>query len=54
MFIVEVDTSAIKGMLKNPNITPSAAVNQWIISILFFHFVLVHVPGSKHGPDGLL
>ena len=40
-------------MLKNPDITPSAAVNRWIIGILSFHFVLVHVPGSKHGPDGL-
>ncbi|SJL18826.1 uncharacterized protein ARMOST_22427 [Armillaria ostoyae] len=27
MFIVEVDASAIKGMLKNPDIAPSAAVN---------------------------
>ena len=45
--------SAIKGMLKNPDIAPSAAVNHWIIGILSFHFVLVHVPGSKHGPDGL-
>ncbi len=53
MFIVEVDAGAIKGMLKNPDITPSAAVNRWIIGILSFHFVLVHVPGSKHGPDGL-
>ena len=52
-FIVEVDTSAIKGMLKNPDIAPSATVNCWIIGILSFHFVLVHVPGSKHGPDGL-
>ncbi|SJL18773.1 uncharacterized protein ARMOST_22373 [Armillaria ostoyae] len=40
-------------MLKNPDIAPSAAVNRWIIGILSFHFVLVHVPGSKHGPDGL-
>ncbi|PBK77618.1 hypothetical protein ARMSODRAFT_873535, partial [Armillaria solidipes] len=52
-FIVEVDASAIKGMLKNPDIAPSAAVNRWIIGILSFHFVLVHIPGSKHGPDGL-
>ncbi len=47
MFIVEVDASAIKGMLKNPDITPSAVVNRWIIGILSFHFILVHVPGSK-------
>ncbi len=52
-FVVEVDASAIKGMLKNPDIAPSAAVNQWIIGILSFHFVLVHVPETRHGPDGL-
>ncbi len=49
-FVVEVDASAIKGMLKNPDIAPSAAVNRWIIGILSFHFVLVHVPGTRHGP----
>ncbi len=52
-FVVEVDASAIKGMLKNPDIAPSAAVNCWIIGILSFHFVLVHIPGTRHGPDGL-
>ena len=51
--IVEVDASYIKGMLKNPDISPSASMNRWILSILMFHFTLIHVPGSHHGPDGL-
>jgi hypothetical protein len=51
--VVEVDAKYIKGMLSNPDITPSASMNRWIISIMMFHFDLVHVPGSFHGPDGL-
>ncbi|KAF9800393.1 hypothetical protein IEO21_10373 [Rhodonia placenta] len=51
--IVEVDARYIKGMLKNPDIAPSASINRWIVSILTFHFTLVHVPGTMHGPDGL-
>jgi hypothetical protein len=51
--VVEVDAAYIKGMLKNPDIAPSASINRWIVSILMFHFTLVHVPGTHHGPDGL-
>ena len=51
--IVEVDAQYIKGMLSNPDIAPFASVNCWIVSILLFHFTLVHVPGTRHGPDGL-
>ena len=51
--IVEVDGKYIKGMLPNPDIVPSASINCWIVSILMFHFTLVHVPGTHHGPDGL-
>src|SRR5271155_2017345 len=51
--IVEVDVKYIKGMLKNPDIVPSASINRWIVSILMFHFELVHVPGTHHCPDGL-
>ena len=51
--IVEVDAKYIKGMLANPDIAPSASINRWIVSILMFHFTLVHVPGTHHGPDGL-
>ena len=51
--IVEVDVRYIKGMLSNSDIAPSASVNRWIVSILLFHFTLVHVPGTQHGPDGL-
>ena len=28
-------------------------MNRWTVSILLFHFTLVHVPGTRHGPDGL-
>ena len=52
--IVEVDAKYIKGMLSNLHIAPSASINHWILSILMFHFTLVHVPGLHHGPDGLL
>lgn len=40
-------------MLANPDIAPSASINRWIVSILTFHFTLVHVAGTHHGPDGL-
>ena len=51
--VVEVDARYIKGMLANPDIVPSASINRWIMSILTFHFSLVHVPGERHAPDGL-
>ena len=51
--IVEVDARYIKGMLQNPDIAPSASINHWIMAIMSFHFILIHVPGSRHGPDGL-
>jgi hypothetical protein len=51
--VVEVDARYIKGMLNNPDIVPSASINRWIVAILTFHFELVHVAGSNHGPDGL-
>ena len=44
--IVEVDVRYIKGMLLNPDITPTASINCWIVSILLFHFTLVHIPGT--------
>ena len=48
-----MDARYIKGMLANPDIQPSASINRWILSILTFHFELVHVKGTFHGPDGL-
>jgi hypothetical protein len=51
--VVEVDMRYIKGMLSNPDISPSASINRWIVAILTFHFDLVHVPGMHHGPDRL-
>ena len=51
--VIEMDMQYIKGMLSNPDIAPSASINQWIITILAFHFILVHVPSIIHGPDGL-
>jgi hypothetical protein len=50
---MEVDTRYIKGMLANPDIAPSASINCWIVSILTFHFTLVHITGTHHGLDGL-
>ncbi|THH10097.1 hypothetical protein EW146_g8481 [Bondarzewia mesenterica] len=52
--IIEVDTHNIKGMLANSDLKPSTNINHWILSILTFHFTLVHVPGTLHTPDGLL
>ena len=40
-------------MLNNLDTAPSASVNQWIVSILTFHFELRHVPGKQHSPDSL-
>jgi Integrase zinc binding domain/RNase H-like domain found in reverse transcriptase len=51
--VIEGDAKYIKGMLNNPDVAPSASINRWILSILMFHFTLVHVPGTHHGPDGL-
>jgi hypothetical protein len=51
--IIEVDARYIKGMLANSDLNPSAAINRWILSILTFHFKLIPVPGTSHGPDGM-
>lgn len=51
---MEVDARYIKGMLLNPDIAPSTSINRWFVSILMFHFTLVHITGTHHGPDGLL
>jgi hypothetical protein len=32
--VVEVDVRYIKGMLSNPDISPSTSINQWIVAIL--------------------
>ena len=52
--VVEVDARYIKGMLANPDLAPFTSMNCWIVSILLFHFTLIHIPGTWHGPDGLL
>ena len=52
--IVEVDAKYIKGMLNEPDLQPSAAINRWIQGIKLFTFELVHVPAERHqGPDAL-
>jgi hypothetical protein len=51
--VVEVDARYIKGMLRNPDLHPGASINRWILAILTFHFTLVHIPGTHHGPDGM-
>jgi hypothetical protein len=40
-------------MLQNPDISPSAGMNRWILAILMFHFTPAHVSGMHHIPDGL-
>ena len=40
-------------MLQNPDLAPSTSINRWIVTILTYHFELIHVPGSSHAPDGL-
>jgi hypothetical protein len=51
--IIEVDARYIKGMLANPDLDLSVSINCWILAILTFHFILIHIPGTMHGPDGL-
>ena len=51
--VIETDARYIKGMLANLDIQPSASINHWIVVILTFHFELVHIKGTFHGPDGL-
>jgi hypothetical protein len=51
---VEVDAKYIKGMLNEPDLQPSNAMNRWVQGILMFDFELKHVPASKfRGPDAL-
>ena len=51
---VEVDAQYIKGMLNEPDLQPSAAINRWIQGILMFDFTLIHVPATRFkGPDAL-
>ncbi|KAI0037666.1 hypothetical protein FA95DRAFT_1459930, partial [Auriscalpium vulgare] len=51
--IVEVDATSIGGMLKHPDLVPTASINCWIIAILAFKFLLRHIPGIFHGSDRL-
>jgi hypothetical protein len=51
--VVEVDARYIKGMLSDPDISPSTSTNRWIVTILTFYFDLIHVPGTHHGPNRL-
>ena len=41
--VIKVDYYLIKGMLEHPDLTPSASMNYWIISIQMFHFELIYV-----------
>jgi len=52
--LVEVDAQYIKGILNEPDLQPSAAINRWIQGILMFDFKLIHVPAERHkGPVAL-
>ena len=53
--VVEMDTKYVKGMINNPDLQLNATINQWIASILLFHFKLRHISTDQHtSPDGLL
>ncbi|ETW76002.1 hypothetical protein HETIRDRAFT_455614 [Heterobasidion irregulare TC 32-1] len=57
--ILAVNTSQIApklelyGLFRALRSLKIASINWWIVSILTFHFTLVHVPGTSHGPDSL-
>ena len=36
--VVELDVQYVRGMLNNPDIQPSTAINQWIAAIKLFDF----------------
>jgi hypothetical protein len=51
---VELDAKYVQGMIKAPDMQPSASENRWIQGILRFDFKIVHVPATRHkGPDAL-
>lgn len=51
---VEVDSSSILGMLKNPEAKWESPLNRWIREIWAYRFKLIHVPGTQHrAPDAL-
>ena len=51
---VEVDASAIKGMLTRPDVKWASPLNRWIREIWEFRFKLAHIPGDRHkAPDAL-
>ena len=52
--IVEVNASSIEGVLKCPDVQPSATINRWISCIKDYNFTLHHVPATQHkAPDAL-
>jgi len=51
---VEVDSSSILGMLKNPEARWESPLNRWIREIWAYRFRLIHIPGIQHrAPDAL-
>jgi hypothetical protein len=40
--IVEMDVQYIKGMLKNPDMQPNAAINRWLIVAILIDFERKH------------
>jgi hypothetical protein len=43
---VELDAKYVQGMIKAPDMQPSASENWWIQGILCFNFQIVHVPAA--------
>jgi len=52
--VVEMDIKHIKGMIDSLDLQLSTIINQWISSILLFHFELHYISVDKYtGPDRL-
>ena len=41
--VVEMDAKYVKGMINNPDLQLNVTINQWIASILLFHFEIRHI-----------
>ena len=50
-----MDAKYVKGMINNPDLQLNVTINQWISSILLFHFELCRISADQQtSPDGLL
>jgi hypothetical protein len=51
---VEMDAQYVRGMLANPNLQPSAAINRWsVVNVIqVFDFKHVYMPAERHQGPG--